>query len=130
MRPIAAAAALAAAAFAAAPASATQGQDCRPASGAGPRFGIVLGSGAGSVVAGVSLVERGVAGSTFGARAPLAIGQSWVDAQRLWIDLTDGDAMRYEARIRLAWTGRGRARHLAGTIARGGRLYAVRCEES
>lgn len=122
--------ALAAAAFAAAPASATQGQDCRPVSGAGPTIGIVLGSGAGSVVAGVNLVERGVNRTTFGERAPLAIGQSWVDAQRLWVDLTDADAMRYEARIRLAWTGRGRGRHLAGTVARGGRVYSVRCEES
>jgi hypothetical protein len=125
MRSFAAAAALAAA-FAAAPASATQGQLCRPVSGAGPSVSIVTGAG----LVGVSLIERGTTLSTMGPNARLVARQSWFDALRVWIDLTDPNAMRDEGRLRLRYVGRGRGRHLAGTLARNGRVYAVRCEES
>jgi hypothetical protein len=68
--------------------------------------------------------------SSFGENAPIAIAQAWIDRQRLWIDIADADHQRYEAQVRLSWVGRGRARHMAGTIARNGRVYRVRCEES
>ena len=129
MRP-ALAAALAAATFVSSPAHATQGLLCRPATGTGPSLNVVIGSGVSSVIVGATLIEGRAARSTMGERAPLAVGQSWIDPQRLWIDLTDANALRYEARLRLLWSGRGRARHLAGTLERNGRVYRVRCIES
>lgn len=110
------------------PAAATQGQSCRVLSGNGPSIGIVIGS---TGIAGASLTETG--GATRHTMAPdasLAIAQAWIDEQRLWIDLTDPNHLRSEGRLRLAWVGRGRTRHLAGTFVSGGRLYRVRCEES
>ncbi|MEA3017542.1 MAG: hypothetical protein QOI38_2264 [Sphingomonadales bacterium] len=121
-----AAAALVAGTFAAAPASATQGQLCRPVSAGGPSVSIVTGAG----LVGVSLSERGTTLSTMGPNARIATRQSWFDALRVWIDLTDPNAMRDEGRLRLHYVGRGRGRHLAGTLARNGRLYRLRCEES
>jgi hypothetical protein len=118
---------LAVACFSASPAAATQGQSCRVLSGTGPSIGIVIGS---TGIAGASLTEGGATRNTMAADPPLAIAQAWIDEQRLWIDLTDPNHMRSEGRLRLAWTGRGRGRHLAGTFVRGGRLYRLRCEES
>jgi hypothetical protein len=122
-----AAALLLAAAFAATPAGATQGQLCRPVSGSGPELSIVIGS---LGVAGVNLFEGGRTRGTMGEGAPLAIRQSWIDQDRLWIDLGDRDLMTDEGRLRLQVTGRGRTRHFAGTFVRGGRLHRLRCEES
>jgi hypothetical protein len=129
MRTIAAAAASLLAGLAT-PAHATQGELCRPISGSGPTVSIVIGSSVSSAVAGVNLIEGGVVRSSFGENAPIAIAQAWIDRQRLWIDIADADHQRYEAQVRLSWVGRGRARHMAGTIARNGRVYRVRCEES
>ena len=112
------------------PAQATQGQLCRPVSGSGPSINVVIGGTVSSVVAGVNLTEGGVTRSSFGASAPIAIAQAWIDEHRLWIDVGDADLTRYEARLRVAWVGRGRSRHLAGTLARNVRVYRVRCEES
>lgn len=124
--PIAFRAALLAAAFAGSAAQATQGQLCRPISASGPSVSIVTGAG----LVSVSLIERGTTLSTMAPDARIATRQSWFDAQRVWIDLTDSDAMRDEGRLRLQYVGRGRGRHLAGTFARRGRIYRVRCEES
>ncbi|HEX8654900.1 MAG TPA: hypothetical protein VF693_06735 [Allosphingosinicella sp.] len=118
--------ALLAAALTASAAQATQGQLCRPVSAGGPSVSFVTGAG----LVGVSLIERGTALSTMGPNARIATRQSWFDAQRVWIDLTDPNAMRDEGRLRLYYVGRGRGRHLAGTFARYGRVYRVRCEES
>lgn len=120
------AALLAVAALLAAPAHATQGQLCRPVTGSGPSVAIVTGAG----LVSVSLIEGRTTLSTMGPNARIVTRQSWFDAQRVWIDLTDPNAMRDEGRLRLQYVGRGRGRHLAGTLARHGRVYAVRCEES
>jgi hypothetical protein len=111
------------------PALATSGYLCRPIAGAGPRISVVIGSGAGSAVAGVSLIEGAVTRSSMGERRRIAIEQSWLDGQRLWIDISDSNAMRYEARLRAQFTGIGRARRLTGTLVRGGRTYRIRCDE-
>jgi hypothetical protein len=125
MRIAIAAAAVLAASVAATPAAATQGLNCRPVSGAGPSIDIVIGAG----LVGVSVTERGATLTTMGEGARLAARQSWFDEQRVWIDLTDPNHMRDEGKLRLAWAGRGRARHLAGTFVRNGRLTRVRCQE-
>jgi hypothetical protein len=122
----AAAAAALAAGFAATPAAATQGLNCRPVSGTGPSIDIVTGLG----LVSVSVTERGVTLSTMAPAARLAARQSWFDEQRVWIDLTDPNHMHDEGKLRLAYVGSGRARHLAGAFVRAGRLTRVRCQES
>jgi len=78
----------------------------------------------------VSVTEHGATLSTMDPGARLAARQNWFDEERVWIDLTDPNHMRDEGKLRLQYVGRGRARHLAGTFVRGGRLTRVRCEES
>lgn len=114
----------------AAPAGATSGFLCSPLSGTGPSVSLVIGHGLGSLLAGANLSVGGVTRSTLGEGAPLVASRSWIDEDRLWLDLTDSNLMRYEARLRAQWTGRGRNRLLAGTLVVGGRLYRVSCEES
>jgi hypothetical protein len=126
MRPALATAIFTAAAIAAGPAQATQGQHCRPVSGVGPSIDFITGAG----LVGVSVVERGVTLSTMPPDARIAVRQSWFDEERIWIDLTDPNAMRDEGKLRLHYVGRGRTRHLAGTFVRGGRLTRVRCEDN
>ena len=123
---IAFAAAALAAALAATPAAATQGLHCRPSSGSGPTIDTV----SSAQLIGVSVTERGMTRTTMTQNHDIAIRQSWIDEQRVWIDLWDPSSMEDQGRLRLAWAGRGRARHLAGTFVRGGRLYRMRCEES
>jgi hypothetical protein len=123
---IAFAAAALAAGLAAAPAAATQGQLCRPVSGSGTSVSFITGAG----LAGVRIVEPRYTLSTGGPNARIAVRQSWFDEQRVWIDLTDPNAMLDEGKLRLAWVGRGRARHLAGTFVRNGRLTRLRCEDN
>lgn len=120
------AACLAAAALAASPARATQGVSCRPISGSGPTVGLVIG---GAGLAGVNLTEGGATRTTMGERAPIAVRQSWMDEERIWIDLSDPNFMEDEGRLRLRFAGRGDARHLTGSFVRRGRLYRLRCEE-
>jgi hypothetical protein len=120
-----AAAAVLAAGLAATPAAATQGLNCRPVSGAGPVIDIVTGAG----LVSVGVTDRGATLSTMGPGARLAAHQSWFDEERVWIDLIDPDHMRDEGKLRLQYVGRGRARHLAGTFVRAGRLARVRCQE-
>jgi hypothetical protein len=110
----------------ASPAQATQSQLCRPVTGSGPSIDIM----SSAQLIGVTLVERGVARSTLGPNAGIAVRQSWIDGERVWIDLWNPQSMADEGKLRLAYAGRGRGRHLAGTFVRAGRLVHVRCDES
>ncbi|HET9640600.1 MAG TPA: hypothetical protein VFP12_15480 [Allosphingosinicella sp.] len=107
--------------FLAAPgaALATSGLTCRPASGAGPTLDLVIGHGAGPAIAGARLDGR-----------PAPVAQSWVDSRYLWLDLTDPNATRYEAKLRAVFRPRLRGRPALGTLARGGRVYKMRCVEA
>ena len=127
MRFAVAALALAATLGAATPASATQGQHCTPVGGHGPTVAIVLGS---IGIAGATLIEGDHARTTMGDDRALAMRQSWIDLDLLWIDFTDADYMTDEGRLRLGPSGSGRARAFAGTFERGGRSYRMSCEES
>jgi hypothetical protein len=127
MRFAAPAFALAAALLAATPAAATQGQFCRPVADGGPVISIVIGS---LGIAGATITDGDRTRTTMGGERELATRQSWIDADRLWIDFTDADLMTDEGRLRLQRVGSGRARGFAGTFARGGRIYRMRCEES
>jgi hypothetical protein len=119
--------ALAAALLAATPAAATQGQLCRPVAGDGPVIAIVIGSPG---IAGATILDGDRTRTTTGDDRGLALRQSWIDPDRLWIDFTDRGFMTDEGRLRLQPAGAGRSRAFAGSFARGGRVYRMRCEET
>ena len=121
---------LAAAALAfASPASATGGFECRPVAGAGPSIVMTLGHTASARPVAITLREGGRSLSTQGAAPALAIGQSWVDARHLWLDLVDPAAVRVEAKLRAEFHPRLRGRPALGTLLRGGRSWRMRCVE-
>ena len=115
--------------LAATPAFATSGFECRPTSGEGPRLILTIGHGVGPAIVAASLSESSDNPNltTSGEAAEMAVGQGWIDEQRLWLDLTDRNVMRYEARLRVEFQPRGRP--AIGTLQRGGRTYQVRCIE-
>ena len=113
------------------PALATGGFECRPISGAGPIITVGLGhSIAARPLFGI-LRDGGRTLSTQGPRATLFIGQIWIDNRHLWLDLTDANVTRHEAKLRASFPPGGRM-HLGatGTLWRGGRAYRVRCVEA
>lgn len=116
------------AALAATPAYASQSMLCRPVSGAGPQLDLLLAAGGG--IAGANLMERGTARSTFREQDGIELRQSWIDEQRVWVDLTDPQRMRDEGRLRGTFVRSGAGWHVTGTFVRNGRAYRVRCEES
>jgi hypothetical protein len=130
MRYVVAAAAALAAFLAATPASATGGLTCRPGAGAFPALSLVIGHGMPGGVVGAHLDEGRRQLSTFREQDGLIVLRSWLDEDRVWVDLADGNAMTIVGQLRAAWSGSGRGRRLAGTFVRGGRLYRVSCEES
>jgi hypothetical protein len=119
----AAAAILLAALAAASPAHATQGLLCSPVAGAGPSVSVVIGAGPG--IAGVSLREAG-GDWRHADGSGIAIGQSWLDRERLWIDIVDASAIDVVARVRVTRSGNG---SFAGTLEHRGRTHRVRCVE-
>ena len=125
--PVAAAAILL---VAAAPAAATQSRRCAPVSGAGPLLSLTIGRGAGQAIVGATLSEGGRLRSTAGPNPALAVGQSWIDSQRIWLDLTDANAMRYEAKLRASFNPKLRGRPATGTLVRNGRSHRIRCVEA
>lgn len=129
MRPTTAAAALLAFCVSA-PAFATGGYHCRPISGSGPTLVIAIGHTASARPFSVTLTEGRRVLSTQGGRAPLAIGQSWIDSRYLWLDLTDANLTRHEAKLRATFQPKQRFRPAIGTLVRGGRTYRVRCVEA
>ena len=115
--------AIAAAMLAALPAHATQGLLCRPVSGSGPTLSLILAAGGG--IAGANLMERPGAGTW----ERIDVRQSWIDEQRVWVDLTDEGRLEDEGRLRGTFVRTGRFWHVAGTFVRKGRLYRIRCED-
>jgi hypothetical protein len=113
-----------------APALATGGLLCRPVSGEGPTLGLVIGHGVGAGIAGANLTEHGQIRSTFKEQDGLHIGQSWIDSQRVWLDLVDANAMRHELKLRALFQPKMRFRPALGTLSGDGRTWNVRCEES
>lgn len=110
-------------------AQATGGLVCRPVSGAGPTLSLVIGRGASSVIAGANLRQGHGWRSTFAKADGLTIAQSWIDEERLLLDLADANAMWFEARLRARFVREGRQRPAIGTLVRSGRTYRVRCVE-
>ena len=109
---------------AAIPAHASGGFDCRATDRGGPRISAVTGRGIVTPLVSARLFDGRRTLSTSGERPLIAIGQSWVDAREIRLDLVDPQAMRFEARLRASATTRNRA---TGTLVRGGRTHRVRC---
>ena len=114
-----------------APAAATQGMRCAPVSGAGP----VITMSIGQQLLDVHLEDGRTRLTTRGPNQrsttqPMTIGQSWIDARYLWVDLLDANADRYEGRLRATFQPRQRGRPAVGTFVRNGRTWRVRCVEA
>ncbi len=112
------------------PALATGGFECRPVSGVGPVVNMVIGHTLSARPIAVTLREGKRILSTDGPRAPLAIGQSWLDERYLWLDLTDSGLSRREATLRATFQPKLRYRPAIGTLVRNGRTWRVRCVEA
>ena len=112
------------------PAMATGGFECRPISGAGPVVHVGIGHAISIRPFNVTLTEGRQSLSTSGERPALALGQSWIDQQYLWLDLTDPNVTRFEAKLRATFQPRLRGRPAIGTLVRGGRTWRVRCVEA
>jgi hypothetical protein len=111
------------------PALATQGLRCAPAAESGPSLILTIGHGADRPIVAATLVEGSVTRATAGEGPMLAVAQSRIDGQRLWLDLTDRDAKRSEATLRARFDPSQRGRSAIGTLERNGRSYAIRCVE-
>lgn len=123
--------ALAAAALAcSSPAWATGGFECRPVAGPGPTLIVGIGHGLSLRPFTVWLREgkRQFASGEDGS--PLVLGQTWIDAQYLWIDLLDSKRNRFEVKLRATFQPKLKDRPAIGTLVRGGRTWRVRCIEA
>jgi hypothetical protein len=108
--------------FAAAPALATGGFDCRTTDGSAIRVSVTIGHGIVNPLVGARLVVGQRTLSTDGQNPEIAIGQSWIDAREIRVDLIDPPATRFEAQIRIL------TRPAAtGTLVRAGRTHPVQC---
>lgn len=124
--------ALAAAALAcSSPAWATGGFECKPVAGPGPILIVGIGHGLSLRPFTVWLREgnRQLAAQQDGS-GQLSLGQTWIDAQYLWIDLLDSNHERFEAKLRATFQPKLKDRPAIGTLVRGGRTYKVRCIEA
>jgi hypothetical protein len=123
--------ALAAAALAcSSPAWATGGFECKPVAGPGPTLIVGIGHGLSLRPFTVWLREgknQIAAGQDSG---PLVLGQTWIDAQYLWVDLLDSKRERFEVKLRATFQPKLRGRPALGTLVRRGRTYRVRCIEA
>jgi hypothetical protein len=112
------------------PALATGGFQCRPVTGTGPVLTMAVGHTLSPIPISVTLQEGSRTLSTYGPRAPIVVGQSWMDQRHLWLDLVDANLNRYEAKLRATFQPRLRGRPAVGTFVRNGRTFRVRCEEA
>ena len=117
------------------PALATGGFSCTAPGGRGPSLSIVVGHGVVPQVVGVTLRDGARTYATGGSipearLTPIIVGQSWIDAQELRLDLLDAQALRFEGRLRARFQPRVRGRPAVGTLLRNGRTYRMRCVEA
>jgi len=109
---------------------ATGGLACRPLNGAGPSLNLVIGHGIPSGLVSVTLTERARSISTFDKPQVIAIDQSWINSQIVWLDLVDVRSGVRVVRLRASSAKRSRIPAYTGTLARHGRITRVRCIES
>jgi len=111
------------------PALATGGLQCRTTDRSNIQLDIVIGHGSVSAITGVQMSQgKRRWGGTAGD--PLIVAQSWIDGQRLWLDLVDAQGMRYEGKLRATFNPKLKGRPALGTLVRNGRTYRIRCVEA
>lgn len=109
--------------LAATPALATGGFECRTTDGSDIALNGVTGHGIVTPLVGARLHVGDTLLTSQSDDATIAVAQSWIDGERLWLDLVDPQALRFEARLRATVKG-----HAAtGTLVRDGRTHPVRC---
>jgi hypothetical protein len=113
------------------PAWATGGFECKPVAGPGPTLIVGIGHGL-SLRPFTVWLREGKRQLTAGqdGSGELALGQTWIDSQYLWVDLLDPNGQRFEAKLRATFQPRMKYRPAVGTLVRGGRTYRVRCIEA
>lgn len=110
---------------------ATGGFECKPVAGSGPTLIVGIGHGLSLRPFTVWLREgESQLAAEHDGSGQLALGQTWVDSQYLWIDLLDRDHGRFEAKLRATFQPKLKNRPAVGTLVRGGRTWRVRCTEA
>ena len=102
-------------ALAAAPAGATQTMVCDSNEKGSPSVGLAIGHAA----------EPGVASAYFedGKEVKVAVSQSWLDDDKVWVNLGDPDLMVILVKLRAS----GKPDNLRGTLTYKGKTWKVRC---
>lgn len=103
-------------ALAVAPAHATQTMVCDSDEKGGPSVGLAIGHAA----------EPGIASAYFeadGGEVKVAVSQSWIDDDKVWVNLGDPDLMEILVRLRAS----GEPGNLRGTLTYKGKTWRVRC---
>ena len=103
---------------AATPAFATESLTCAAPGDKGPMVGLAIGHAA----------EPAVASAYFqadGAEVKVAVSQSWLDDDKVWVNLGDPDLMEILAKLRAS----GPPGNLRGTLTYKGKTWKVRCGE-
>ena len=108
--------ALLVAGIAPAPASATQTLICSANGKGAPSIGLAIGNAA----------EPGIASAHFeadGKEVKVAVSQSWLDDDKVWVNLGDPDLMEVLVRLRAG----GPPENTRGTLTYKGKTWQVRC---
>jgi len=108
-----------------APALASASFECEATDGSGIA---IVGNMARAIAAPLNAVMLRIGDRTLSTASDppqILVGQSWLDAHELKVDLIDPGMERFEARLRVRITAEGEA---TGTLLRNGRSHPVRCE--
>ena len=98
------------------PAFATQTMVCAGEGKGAPSVGLAIGHAA----------EPGIVSAYFeadGKEVKVAVSQSWLDDDKVWVNLGDPDLMEIVARLRAS----GKPDNLRGTLAYKGKTWKIRC---
>lgn len=111
--------------LAAGPALATGGFDCRTTDGSNIGLAGTIPHAITATLLNARLEIGDRVLETHGPNPQITIGQSWIEAGEMRIDLVDPQVERFEARLRVRADRRG---NMTGTLVRNGRTHPVRCE--
>ena len=104
--------------LASSPASATETMICSAPGKGAPSVGLAIGHAA----------EPAVASAYFeadGAEVKVAVSQSWLDDDKVWVNLGDPDLMELLVKLRAS----GPPGNLRGTLTYKGKTWKIRCGE-
>ena len=111
------------------PGLATGGLLCKPVSGTGPWLSLVIGHSYAPGIVCANLKEGGRWISSCQEKDRMMVARSWLDRQRVWIDIIDRNNGRDEAKLRAVVQPKQRFHTALGTLTRRNKTYKVRCVE-